>query len=105
MIPNFKQFMKLKSLHELLSPASPDTQTAILGQAVGAAQPTNMSNVADKLAKTNASLALAIANNPTLDRIKAVAAKKQASTNPTNASNSASNGVVPPNIGASLGSI
>lgn len=105
MIPNFQQFMKLKSLHELLTPASPDTQTAILGQAVGATQPQNMSNVADKLAKTNASLALAIANNPTLDKIKAVAAKKQAATNPVSSSNSANNGVVPPNIGASIGSV
>lgn len=105
MIPNFKQWLKLKNLQELATPATPDTQTAILGQAVGATQPTNMSNVADKLAKTNASLALAIANNPTLDKIKAIAAKRQAATNPTSASNSANNGIVPPNIGASMGSV
>jgi hypothetical protein len=100
MIPNFQQWMKLKSLQELVGQAaSADTQTAILGQAVGAQQPTNPSNVADNLAKKNATLALAIAKNPVVDQLQAIAAKKTAATNPANSAN----GAVPPNAGASLG--
>jgi hypothetical protein len=106
MIPNFKQWIALKSLQELVGqPAPPDTITAVLGQAVGAQQPTNMANVADKLAKTQGPLALAIASNPVTDKLKALSAKNQAATNPTANNSSANNSSVPPNIGASIGSV
>ena len=92
MVPTFRNWLKLKEV------ADATTQTKVLGAAVDATQPQNPANVADRLAATNAPLALAISSNPRLEKIKALADAKTKAKNPQLQNTN----VVPPNVGASM---
>lgn len=92
----FRNWLKLREL----AVSDVPTQTQIIGAAVGATQSNNPSNVADRLAATNAPLTLALINSPRAEKVQALANQKNKAKNPQ--SQSIQNNVVPANVGASM---
>src|SRR5581483_8163916 len=91
----FSEWLKLKELM-----VDPQTQTQILGAAVGATDPKSPANVADRLAALNSPLTLAIMTNPRALKVQAAADTKNKAKNP--AMQNMANNIVPSNIGSSM---
>ena len=96
MVPTFRNWLKLRELAVTDVP----TQTQIIGAAVGATQLNNPSNVADRMAATNAPLTLAILNSPRGEKVQALANQKNKAKFP--GSQSIQNNIVPANVGAAM---